>query len=57
MTHITCNCGAAYEVIETEDTLMNQHDYQCVLCQAELPWSGFRTPQFRLVKQPDSDRD
>jgi predicted SprT family Zn-dependent metalloprotease len=57
MTHITCHCGAAYEVIETEDTLMNQHDYQCVLCQAELPWSGFRTPQFRLVKQPDADRD
>ena len=54
---ITCCCGAVYEVIETEDTLMNRHSPKCVLCQAELPWSGFRTPQFRLVKHPDSDRE
>jgi hypothetical protein len=56
MMQITCRCGAVYEVIETEDKLMNQHNPECVLCHGELLWSGFRTPQFRLVKHPDRDR-
>jgi hypothetical protein len=54
---ITCKCGAVFEVIETAETKEGQASLACVLCQEILPWSGYRTPQFHLVKHPDTDRD
>ena len=57
MLQITCKCGAVYEVTETEETKGGQASLACVLCQEELPWSGHRTPQFHLIKHPDTDRD
>jgi hypothetical protein len=57
MVQITCKCGAVYEVTETEETKEGPASLTCVLCQEELPWSGYRTPQFHLIKHPDADRD
>jgi len=57
MVQITCKCGAVYEVTETDETKEGPVNLTCVLCQKELPWSGYRTPQFHLVKHPDTDRD
>ena len=57
MLQITCKCGAVYEVTETEETKEGPAILACVLCQEELPWSGYRTPQLHLVKHPDTDRD
>lgn len=57
MQQITCHCGAIYEVIETEDSIRDQQDFKCVLCEHELPWSGYRIPQFHLVKHPETDRE
>ena len=57
MVQITCKCGAVYEVTETDETKEGPVSLMCVLCQEELPWSGYRTPQFHLIKHPDTDRD
>jgi len=54
---IGCNCGAVYEVIQSDDPIRDQHDLECVLCKAEIPWSGTRSAQLRLVKHPDTDRE
>ena len=57
MLQITCKCGAVYEVTETEEAQEGQASPRCVLCQEELPWSGYRIPQLHLIKHPDTDRD
>jgi hypothetical protein len=57
MLQITCKCGAVYEVTETEEAQGGPTGLKCVLCQEELPWSGYRTPQLHLIKHPDTDRD
>jgi hypothetical protein len=57
MVQITCKCGAVYEVTETAETKEGPASLTCVLCREELPWSGYRTPQFHLIKHPDTDRD
>jgi hypothetical protein len=59
MTHVSCECGASYEVIETKGPSW-EHDasVKCVLCGKELfCWSGSDVGQLRLVTRPESDRE
>jgi hypothetical protein len=59
MTHVTCTCGAVFEVIETKGpSRANDTAVKCVVCEKEMfDWSGSDVGQLRLVKRPESDRE
>jgi hypothetical protein len=38
---VTCDCGAIYEMIETEGSSRESKPFKCVLCYKELfEWEG-----------------
>ena len=54
---VTCDCGAIYEMIETEGSSRELKPFKCVLCEKELfTWEGANVGQFCLVWRPDSDQ-
>ena len=59
MTHVTCKCGAVFEVIETTGPSRDRDDLvTCGVCKKELfSWSGSNVGQLRLVSRPESDRE
>jgi hypothetical protein len=59
MTHVTCTCGAVFEVIETKGPSRDQDAaVKCSVCEKELfYWSGSDVGQLRLVSRPESDRE
>jgi hypothetical protein len=58
MNRVTCNCGAVYQVIESEGHFENPPAFKCVLCEKELftSESNIRR-QFHLIEQPEPDRE
>ena len=58
MTELACKCGAVYEVIKTEGPARDERAFKCVLCDHEMfSWSGSNVGQFRLIRQPEPDRE
>jgi hypothetical protein len=58
MTELACKCGAVYEVIETKGPARDDRTVRCVLCDRELLcWVGSDVGQFRLIRQPEGDRE
>ena len=58
MVHLTCDCGAVYEAIETTGPCHEDGSFKCLVCEKELlTWTGSGVAQFRLIKQPESDRE
>ena len=59
MTHVTCTCGAVFEVIETKGpSRANDTAVKCAVCEKELfYWSGSDVGQLHLIKRPESDRE
>ena len=58
MTELACKCGAVYEVIETKGPAHDDRTFRCVLCDRELLcWVGSDVGQFRLIRQPEGDRE
>ena len=58
MTELACKCGAVYEVIETKGPAHDDRTFKCVLCDRELLcWVGSDVGQFRLIRQPEGDRE
>ena len=58
-THVTCTCGAVFEVLETKGPSRDLDDtVRCVVCEKELfHWSGSDVGQLRLIKRPVADRE
>ena len=51
---VTCDCGAIYEMIETEGSSRESKPFKCVLCEKELfTWEGANVGQFCLVWRPE----
>ena len=58
MAELACKCGAVYEVIETKGPAHDDRTFRCVLCDRELLcWVGSDVGQFRLIRQPEGDRE
>jgi hypothetical protein len=59
MNHVTCTCGAVFEVLETKGPSRDEDQaVKCIVCNKELfYWSGADVGQLRLVRRPEADRD
>ena len=59
MTHVTCTCGAVFEVIETKGPSRDDDvSVRCTVCGKDLfCWSGSDVGQLRLVSRPQQDRE
>jgi hypothetical protein len=58
VAQLTCKCGAVYEIIETRGPSRSEDGFKCVLCKKELfSWTGSNVAQFRLIKEPEQDRE